>query len=150
MGMKISKFNILVWCIIPEICFAIGGKISEQNQTIIQTDYPTKSTWLPTKEQTSRSLNAIFKFLEKPENVSAWQKIEIEKIKQNLSEYSVQFTGIELNGKKRIWCNFFHTGASRNWKEEVVLIKDGGFWYWTIEYDLETGNCINFRSNGYA
>lgn len=28
--------------------------------------------------------------------------------------------------------------------------KDGGFWYWHIEYDIQKGECLNFYSNGEA
>lgn len=136
--------------IIPIICLAEMNKISDGNSIILQTYYPYKSTWLPTKEQTRKSLNAIYKFLESPVNVSDWQKAEITKIRKNLSAYNVQFVGIEINGKKRIWCNFFRGDNFKNWKKQVVHVLDGGFWFWQIEYVLEKDSCISFRSNGYA
>ena len=148
--MKTNKFTLLILFFISAICFAGVDKIKEKQQTTIQTDYPFKSTWLPTKEQINRSLNAIYKFLDSPFNITAWQKSEIAKIKENLSSYNVQFVGIELNGKKRIWCNFFPAKSFKKWKKQVVMVLDGGFWYWQIQYDLESNSCVNFRSNGYA
>jgi hypothetical protein len=29
-------------------------------------------------------------------------------------------------------------------------VLDGGFWFWQIEYDLESDTCEKFQSNGDA
>jgi len=38
----------------------------------------------------------------------------------------------------------------QDWKRKTIMVGDGGFWYWQIEYDLITGACPKFISNGYA
>jgi hypothetical protein len=32
--------------------------------------------------------------------------------------------------------------------DNEVIVYDGGFWYWRIEYDVEKDRCLNFSSNG--
>jgi hypothetical protein len=36
------------------------------------------------------------------------------------------------------------------WKEELVIVSDGGFWYWYAVYDVESGKLVHFDSNGDA
>ena len=134
----------------PVCVFAQIGHITPENMVILNADSPYKSTWTPTEEQILKALSTIYEFIDNPTGINDWQKKEIAKIKKNLSLYRVQFVGIEIEGEKRIWCNFFSNDRIDYWKEGVVIVLDGGFWYWEIQYDVKTGECVNFISNGYA
>jgi hypothetical protein len=144
------KFIIPLLLLVPICVFAQTGHIAPDNMVILESDYPHKSTWSPTEEQAQEALLKIYEFINNPSNLSDWQKREIEGIKKNLSSYKVQFIGIEIEGEKRIWCNFFTGDSFDYWEDNVVMVHDGGFWFWQIQYVLETGECINFISNGYA
>jgi hypothetical protein len=134
----------------PICAFAETDHITPENMVILHADYPYKSTWSPTEEQVQKALLKIYEFIDNPLGVSDWQKKEIAEIKKNLSTYKVQFVGIEIEGEKRIWCNFFGGDSFDYWKENVVMVFDGGFWFWQIQYVEKTGECIKFISNGYA
>jgi len=73
----------------------------------------------------------------------------------NSRNYRVQFVGIIRDGRKVIWCNFFPVAGKgkdefQNWRKERIVVDDGGFFYWQIEYDPEADKCSRFYSNGYA
>lgn len=110
--------------------------------------------WTPTFDRTDKALEAVHQFLRTPDGVYKYQKVEIQKILANISGYCVQFTGEHVKGRKIIRCNFFpakrvQTGFP-DWKKSQVVVCDGGFWFWTIDYDLETNACSGFASNGYG
>ncbi len=75
---------------------------------------------------------------------------EIRKIVENYDGYHLQYLGIVVSGKKRILCNFFPRSEGDRWLLEWWVVEDGGFWYWTIQYDIEGDRCLGFESNGYA
>ncbi len=107
--------------------------------------------WKPSADEAKKALAAIQSFLERP-STNEWERAEIPKILQHTREYRVQFVGVVRDGKRLIWCNFFpaRDGGFKNWQREEVRVLDGGFWFWQIEYDPETGKCLNFSSNGDA
>ncbi len=144
------KTMIVLLLFMPLYVFAGSINIAPENMVILQTDYPHKSTWTPTEEQVQKALIKVYEFIDNPSGVSDWQKKEIVEIKKNLLSYKVQCVGIAIEGERRIWCNFFSGKGFDYWKEKVVIVKDGGFWFWQIEYVEKTGKCINFISNGYA
>jgi len=90
--------------------------------------------------------------MENPDSTKEYQKREIGKILENTKNYRVQFIGVLHEGKKVIRCNFFPSPRNGEkdefprWKQQRVEVKDGGFWFWQIDYDPDTGKCMNFIS----
>jgi len=150
MDKNMMKTLIVLLLLIPFYAFGGAINIAPENMVILQSDYPYKSSWTPTEEQVEVALMKIYEFIDNPSGVSDWQKKEIAEIKKNLLSYKVQFVGIEIEGERRIWCNFFSGKGFDYWKEKIVVVHDGGFWFWQIEYVEKTKKCINFISNGYA
>jgi len=113
--------------------------------------------WTPTPEDIQKALGAIDEFLQNPgkheDIIEAWTTDldyalgEIKNIKRNYSDFGVQVIGIVVDGQKRIHCNF---GPAREVGEDYMLVLDGGYWYWRIEYDMETGGLLNLSIQGYA
>jgi len=140
--------TILILLIVATASFASAGLDSEilpKNQVILN------GSWNPTVDEISKALKAAGKFLENPKNESEWQKKEIEKILTNSSKYCVQFSCEIVDDKKIIRCNFLPVEKdSTPWKKGWIEVFDGGFWYWRIDYDVKSGQCMNFSSNGYA
>jgi len=82
---------------------------------------------------------------------------QIAEILKHRKQYRVQFLGLYRDGRKVIHCNFFpirfpeeKQDDAAYWKREIVEVMDGGFWYWRIDYDPQTGRSSNFLVNGYG
>jgi hypothetical protein len=93
---------------------------------------------------------------------------------QPLQEYYRQYAGVIRNGKKMIFVNFFHASYVKDWlrfaekdpdlqkrlaengiKEDawlyrLMIVFDGGAYFFTIQFDVETGTFSYPRFNGYA
>jgi hypothetical protein len=133
---------------------ALGGietDIPQANRVILTT-----GAWTPSPEETQKALIAIQSFLERPTSGDQWSKGEIKKILANTKRYRVQFVGFTQQNRRVIWCNFFpapRTGEEdefENWKHSKIVVYDGGYWFWQIDFDPGTGKCLHFMSNGYA
>lgn len=144
---KMKTLLVLLIAVTAQLAVA-ETPVGPENQAILAGD------WTPTSDQTGKALKSIQKFLEAPQDVHKYQKEEIKKISANGSKYCVQFTGVYLKGRKIIRCNFFPAKRVEQrfpfWKKNQVVVCDGGFWFWNIDYDVEKETCLNFDSNGYA
>lgn len=86
-----------------------------------------------------------------------------------LHEYYRQYIGTVRDGKKRICVNFVHYNfvrlhlerpylttpqkggpAEDFWKQELIVVDDGGADFFTIQFDVETGTFSALGFNGYA
>jgi hypothetical protein len=132
--------------------------ISKENQVILaEEDYfaAQYELWVPDKEQTDEALAVISTFLKEAKSNSSldeYFKSEIEKIIDNYDKYRVQFVGIIEDEKKYIHCNFIPIKYNYpiNWKKQLIVVEDGGFWYWHVFYDLEFKKVRKIYINGYA
>ncbi len=146
---------LLLIIMVSNISCSNKSHITKEN-TINENWVILDSKWQPNEEQVKIAMEEIKKFLRNIENNSdnGYFIVSAEKILNEFPQYRVQFQGNIKNGKKVIYCNFFHTEESGNeyydsrWQENLIGVLDGGYWYWQIEYDIETGKCINFRVNG--
>ena len=124
--------------------------IRATNRVILKSE-----SWTPTADQAQKALASIQSFLGKPATTNEYQLREIKKILAHSRNYRVQFVGIIRDGRKVIWCNFFPVAGKgkdefQNWRKERIVVDDGGFFYWQIEYDPATDECSRFHPNGYA
>jgi hypothetical protein len=156
-------FTVLTVLILGVAACGLGQTILKENQTILKENQTviyglaglSETKWLPTEEQTSQALNTITQFLNDPKEPQKFGRRhakEAIRIREHYSEYNVQFAGVIKDGKKYILCNFLQADDSftPHWKTQYVFVFDGGFWYWRILYDPETGELIDFQINGYA
>ena len=98
-------------------------------------------SWTPCESDIAEAIPAIKFFLAK----------KAPSIASRLTEYRCQYFGIVVDGKKRIYCNFFHReGHEENWKSNPLFVLDGGDWYFQLEYEIESGQCLNLQINGEA
>ena len=138
---------ILIVCIlIGSICYA-EESISKENQVILSSE------WEPNEEQTKNVLVQILEFLNNIEENTDYEYYisSTKRILEEIDQYRVQFKGVVKDGKKILHCNFFHISDMHlNWKEVPAIVRDGGYWYWQIDYDIEEGKCISFYINGEA
>ena len=95
---------------------------------------PTGS-WKPSKAMIKRAQPTIVEYIKESD----------QEISENLDQYRCQYFGIIVDGKKRIYCNFFWLADHRqDWRTKPVVVLDGGNWYFQLEYDVETGRCLNW------
>ncbi|TDQ18226.1 hypothetical protein DFQ04_0024 [Algoriphagus boseongensis] len=74
-------------------------------------------------------------------------------IDKNLHKYRRQYFGcIDDNGKKYLLINCFWSDRenSKGWLNGMIMVLDGGSYYWEIEYYIENDELKNLSINGYA
>ena len=122
-----------------------------ENQAILSLK--GNQNWRPTREEARTALNAIQVFLENPDGVNAYERGQIARIRQRMTEYRVQFVGDGGAARRFIWCNFFPVARARHadrfsgWRQTPVYVEDGGICFWNIMYDRLKGKCATFRVN---
>ncbi len=152
--------------IIPEAAAASEmARMFGQNPNPKITGY-----WTPTAKEIEAADQAICAFIHKatfngaiafPDVVKAPEKFvpdavgkgtyEIGRIDKNIKSYRVQFVGLIWNGKKQLFANYFEW---RDWLKEVdpakvlIVVNDGGYHFWQIQYNVETASCENLQING--
>jgi hypothetical protein len=57
-------------------------------------------------------------------------------IVKHLGEYVRQYAGMVVNGGRRVLVNAF-PADTYCYRDEFVIVKDGGYWFWTIQYDVK-------------
>ena len=128
--------------------------LSSKNIIILDSSFFQDSTWIPTNEDIAKTINNIENFLNNPNIDSAYDINSVDKINQNIQNYTAQFSGEYSDGRKIIRCNFFPTSDLRfihyDLKKIPHLVDDGGYFYWRITYDLIDDTLFNFFVNGEA
>lgn len=123
--------------------------IPADSQTILKS-----GEWTPTPAQAQRAIARIQAFLQEPEPSDQRSKPVIDAIVANKIGYRVQFIGARRNERDIIVCNFFPAKTANendpfsDWRERQVVVDDGGFAFWLIEYDPATDSCAAFQVNG--
>lgn len=85
-------------------------------------------------------------------NANANALNELGLVYKNLKDYSGQFVGFIVDGKKRIFCNYFRRERlvvlNIDPSTKFVVVCDGGYDFWQVVYDVETNKCMNLAING--
>lgn len=127
--------------------------------------------WEPSAEDI-RSLEGVLRSeleqgAEQPERLSDyavgrpdyqdWVRDRVHEILARLPDYRRQYIGFEsADGSRRIMLSAFPGPAFQDvfefprWREELVVVTDGGSRYWSVVYDLEIGTLREFACNGEA
>jgi hypothetical protein len=67
---------------------------------------------------------------------------------ERLDGYQRQYIGFESDGKQMIYANYFCDSLGKNWREDLVMVEDGGDCYFQFEYDVKSGLFSNLLVNG--
>ena len=62
----------------------------------------------------------------------------------HLGEYLRQYAGMVVNGGRRILVNAF-PADTYCYRDELVVVKDGGSWFWTIQYDVKLHQFLHWE-----
>lgn len=68
-------------------------------------------------------------------------------------DYRFQYYGIKKEGKKVVVINGFcvtHWRHAKDWRTNIVIVKDGGACYFRAEYDVTDSKIIAIHPNGEA
>jgi len=70
----------------------------------------------------------------------------------NLEDYKRQYFGyIDQAGDKIIYINFLHNSNEfAQWRAGEIIVKDGGYHYWRMKYNLSTNRIFDLYVNGDA
>lgn len=131
----------------------------------------TKEYFTPTEAEVEQFLAGLVGALEQagrtPERFDPWAaksegrarfvREESAKILEHLEGYRYQVFGVIVEGERRLYVSFL-PGADwdsfgdrhEDWMERTIATSDGGFWYWSIHFALESGVYSNLDSHGYA
>ena len=69
---------------------------------------------------------------------------------EQLDNYQHQYIGYEKNGKRIIYGNYFCDNLGKDWKQEIVMVLDGGDCFFKVEYDVDSGEFVRLRVYGEA
>jgi len=107
--------------------------------------------WQPRIEDIENLIPKIKSFIEINNNDSFGT--ELAQKKENMikyfNKYYIQCYGYILNGKRCIYFNFF-LQSIKEWENQFIIIKDGGFSVWHIEFNTIDKVFYNYCVNGEA
>ena len=69
---------------------------------------------------------------------------------EELNIYKRQYVGLIVSGKQVIYGNFFCTETGVDWREEWVLVMDGGDCFFQIQFDVASCTFTSLTVNGEA
>jgi hypothetical protein len=68
----------------------------------------------------------------------------LTQIQAHLGEYVRQYAGIVVNGNRRVLLNAFPEDTYC-YRDQLVVIRDGGPWFWTIQYDVKLHQFLHWE-----
>ncbi len=132
-------------------------KTSKFNVAIFPKEYSTffiqQKRFTPTKLEIDKAEFALAKRLKKI-NKNRSNQSSSPVIDENIRKYKRQYFGfVDENGMKYLLINSFWANdkdQNFNWLNEIVIVKDGGSYYWQIKYFIETDELKDLFVNGYS
>jgi hypothetical protein len=68
----------------------------------------------------------------------------LTQIQMHLGEYVRQYAGVVVNGNRRVLLNAFPEDTYC-YRDQLVVIRDGGAWFWTIQYDVKLHQFLHWE-----
>jgi hypothetical protein len=106
----------------------------------------------PTKEEIIKAENALKSKL-KEVNRNFENQYNSPIIHKNLKKYKRQYFGfINNKGEKVLYINSLWKKNEKEtkWLQQIIMVSDGGSYYWNIEYNLDNDELMNLSVNGPA
>lgn len=69
---------------------------------------------------------------------------------EQLAAYQRQFIGIEHDGSRIIYGNYFCRNMGIDWRDVIVSVEDGGDCYFQVKYDVDSGMFTMLMVNGQS
>lgn len=106
-----------------------------------------EGVWTPTAADVAALEADLIPYLHTAEN--PWLRPE-PPIWERVPDYKRQYLGILEDGEQVIYANFFCDAYSGEWREELVLVSDGGDCFFQVKYNVATGEFYDLSVNGEA
>jgi hypothetical protein len=95
--------------------------------------------WTPGLDDVLRIERGVKKYLKRvARKQSPWYR---------LRDYRRQYIGYVMDGRKRIYCNFFCDFTERDWRNVPVQVDDGGSCYFQVDYDVPSNRFLSWSLN---
>ncbi|EFM08792.1 hypothetical protein PaecuDRAFT_4257 [Paenibacillus curdlanolyticus YK9] len=114
------------------------------------------SEWTPSKENIEQFENGFRDYLVSQlkdagelDETSNNEAKRITYVLDHFNEYKRQYVGIIESGKKVVYCNLIR-GSAGDWKNELVVMFDGGPNYFSIHFNVQKERYFDLMINGYA
>ena len=101
--------------------------------------------WMPAPSDVAMLEADLPAFLQNAQN--DWLRPE-PPIWERVPEYMRQYLGIVEGGEEIIYANFFCATNGDTWRDQFVMVLDGGDCYFQIRYNPKTREFFNFSVNG--
>lgn len=75
---------------------------------------------------------------------------ELQPLADRYRAYQRQYIGYERDGERFIYGNFFCDNFDQNWREQLVIVMDGGDCFFSFSYRPADGTFPSFVVNGEA
>jgi len=161
-----------------QITFAFGQKIKSETKSHYLVDtskiaiipFDKSKSWFFKENEptslTSKDLDqidklltlCIFKYNYKKQKI--YNQIERNNVENeeyfernciDLSKYKRQYVAtINSKGEKEIWVNLFCDTFNSNWKNEILVVFDGGNYFFNVKLNLKKKKYFELRINGVA
>ena len=130
-----------VWTIFPE-------QRAEQMEigSWVASDTELGGYWTPTEDDIPTLEGKLESFLR--QNAESFRRQP--SVWEQLFSYKRQYVGVIINEKQIIFGNFFCTEPGVKWREEWVLVMDGGDCFFQLQFDVESGTFTKLTVNGEA
>lgn len=110
-----------------------------------------QSNWQPSIYEVEEGIKGLKEYLMAVvKNTGKSDYKKIENIVRNFDIYKIQCSGEIKNGRKIIHFNMFIGNFEKEWKNQKIVVKDGGNLFWNINYYIQQKKyeelCINGES----
>lgn len=112
----------------------------------ISSDGELDGYWTPSAENIQSLEGDLASFLR--QNADSFRRQP--PVWEQLDQYKRQYVGVIIGGKQVIYGNFFCTETGVDWREDWVLVMDGGDCFFQIQFDVENGTFTSLTVNGEA
>lgn len=123
----------------------------------VSYDWELTAHWTPSREIVFAAEDRIAGFLHNyPRHTSGaaeedWiERLSAPLILAKLGSYQRQYSGIEFEGKRALFINFFPRGSEERWTTEPVEVEDGWYSYFQVIYRPVEADFPWFHVNGDA
>jgi len=137
-----SLIAILPYSITQDWIFKNGEETSLTSQELVQTEILLVrciNQYNPKQEEQFKKIDSKY-----PK-----YKLDKKSFLIDLTRYKRQYVPvINRKGEKEVWINCFCTAHNKDWKNELIMVKDGGDCYFNLKVNLTAGIYYDLSING--
>ena len=108
----------------------------------------TADHWTPSEDDILELENGLSSYLQQV-NSDRFDQQKTQ-IWERLDEYSRQYIGLLLDGKKIIYANYFCDSVEMDWTKDFIFVLDGGDCFFQFKYKVDSAEFFDLQVNGNA